>query len=147
MVVDPTYDDVRTFIRFHLRPYFAQLKFLPGDRERMIVRTISAPITQTDESTSEESLSELQSVTLDGVELMRDLDDHTGDPWARLLRRSKLSQEDIKAKISEDLAIPKWALFNEFAPPIPGDTQLVVPEGLELHPKLALEVANQQAQV
>lgn len=147
LVADPANDDARTFILFHLYNYRAWLKFLPGDREQRTVQVVSTPVVQQDTPPPRLPVRELQSVTLDGIELIRDLADQANAQLAGLLGQSKLSQESLKSNISKDLAIPKWVLFSQFDPPVTGGTQFVVPEGKELHPKLALDVADQSAQV
>ena len=140
-----SYEDARKFILFHLHQHRQRLKFVPGDRDQMTLRIVSVPYVQQDEGSSRSPTQELHSVTLNGVELMRDVADQADDSWARLLAHSKMRQETLRAVISEELAIPKWALTNHFEPPVPGDAQFVVPEGRELHPKVALEFAGDAA--
>ena len=146
LVADHAYEDVRAFILFHLHNHRQRLKFMPGDRNQMALCIVSVPIEQQDGDTPRGATHELRSVTLDGVELMRDLAPPADDAWARLLARSKMRQETVRAVASEELAIPRWALTNHFDPPVPGDVQFVVPKGRELHPRLALEVPGPAAQ-
>lgn len=141
LVADPAYDDARTFILFNLQDYRERLKFLPGDRGPFVVRVVSVPVRAQDDNPLQGAVRELQSMTLDSVELIRAIDETAG-----LFGQSKLSQGRLMAQISEELAIPKWALNKHFEPPVTSDTQFVVPEGRELHPKLALEAAGLHSQ-
>lgn len=136
LVEEPAYDDVRTFILNCLQNYHARLRFLPGDVEKKTVRIVS--VKQQDENVLRQSVRALHSVTLDGVELIRDLPE-ADDALARVFGQHELSEERLRAKIAEDLAIPKWALINHYEPPVPGNALFVVPKERELHPKLALQ--------
>lgn len=142
LVAEHAYENTCNFIQFHLQDYRAQIKFLPGEREKRTVRIVSVPIEQQEENATRQPVYELQSVTLDGVELMRDLSEQAVISVPRWLSQSKLSQKRLTAEISEDLAIPKWALTYVFDPQVPGGAQLVVPEGREIHTKLALDGAS-----
>lgn len=137
------YADVRDFILFQLREHRAQLKFLPGERDSKVIRITSAAVAAP--ADGEESLlgtppptHEVRSVILDGIELMRDVVESQESAWQRMFRRAKLSPERMREKISEDLAIPKWALTIETQPPIRIDLELAFPEGREFYPKQAL---------
>lgn len=143
VVADETYSDVRDFILFQIREHRAQLKFLPGERENKVVHitSVAAAAPAYDEELlrgSPPPTHEVRSVTLDGVELMRDAVDAQEDNWLRMIRRAKSSPDRIRERISEDLAIPKWALSIETQPPIRTDLGLAFPEGRELYPKQAL---------
>lgn len=139
VVTDAAYADALEFITFHLRDQRARLKFMPGEREPKTIHIVSAPIAEAGEGAVEGRTHELRSVILDGVELIRDIPEEGGDAWERMLDRSKFSQERIRAKVSEDLAIPRWALTNHFDPPVRGDAEFIVPEGRKLDPQLALQ--------
>lgn len=146
LVTEDAYAEALEFIQFHLWNHRAQLKFLPGDRDRKIVHIVSAPPAPTAQNAApaaSKALSvladELRSVVLDGVELMRDVVDPEEDEWQRLLQGGKLSPERIREKVSEELAIPKWALALETEPPIRADRELALPAGREFHPKQALQ--------
>lgn len=143
VVADETYADVRDFILFQIREHRAQLKFLPGERDIKVIHITS--VAAAAPADGEEPLRgspppthEVRSVTLDGVELMRDAVDAQEDAWLGMIRRAKLSPDRIREKISEDLAIPKWALTIETQPPITTDLGLAFPEGREFYPKQAL---------
>jgi hypothetical protein len=146
LVTEDTYAEALEFILFHLWNHRAQLKFLPGDRDRKTVHIASAPAAPHAQNAAQdipEAISapadELRSVVLDGVELMRDVVDPREDAWQRMLQRAKLSPERIREKISEELAIPKWALALETQPPIRADRELAFPAGREFHPRQALQ--------
>lgn len=143
VVAEEIYTDVRQFILFHLRERRAQLKFLPGGRDAKVIRIQSAAaVAPTDDQEPLRGLfsptHEVRSVILDGIELMRDEVDAEEPAWERMFRRTKLSPDRIREKISEDLAIPKWALTIETEPPIRTDLELAYPAGREFFPKQAL---------
>lgn len=142
LVAEEIYADVREFILFHLREHRGQLKFLPGERDSKVIRIESAAAAPADDQEPLRGPSppthEVRSVILDGIELMRDEVDAEEAAWERMIRRTKLSPDRIREKISEDLAIPKWALTIETQPPIRTDLELACPEGREFYPKQAL---------
>ncbi len=145
VVADEIYADVRDFTLFQMREHRAQLKFLPGERDSKVIRiTSAATAAPADDQEPLRGPStpthEVRSVTLDGIELMRDVVDDQEAAWPRMIRRAKLSPDRIREKISEDLAIPKWALTIETEPPIRTDLELAFPEGREFYPKQALAV-------
>jgi predicted nucleic acid-binding protein len=140
-----SYELARKFILFHLYQHRQRLKFLPGDHDPMTLRIVSNIVVESDEDSSRHPTHALHSVTLNGVELMRDLTDKADVAYARLLAQSKMRWDTLTEVVSEELAIPKWALTNHFEPPTRPDSQFVVPEGRELHPKLALETGSTTA--
>ena len=71
---------------------------------------------------------------------MRDVVDVEADALQRMFRRAKLSPEAIRDKISDRLAIPKWALLVETEPQVRADVDLALPDDRELHPELALHI-------
>lgn len=136
--------DALEFITFHLFPYRDRLKFLPGNTGRTAIRIITAPIDPADigepQSPGEEQgapIAQVQSVLLGGQELMRDVANEHENSWNRLLG-SKLSPERIRQRISDELAIPNWALTLDTQPPTQADSELTVPDGKEFDPSLAL---------
>lgn len=141
LVVSSGYDEVRTFILFHLDEYRHHMKFMPGDSNPIPLSIVSAQIDRLDEEEPRGATHELRSVTLDGIELMRHISNQADDAWERMLGRSKMRRDAIRSLISEELAIPRWALSNNFDPQVPEEAQFVVPAGWEIHPKLALPVA------
>ncbi|SCC93554.1 conserved hypothetical protein [Thiomonas sp. X19] len=143
LAAEPVYDDARNFIRFQLNRYRARLKFLPGSREPLIVRIQSVPIDQHDEGTFPEPVNRLESVTLDDVELMCDRDEPTTRSPFQTSSSSLLSQGSIKAQISRELAIPKWALNCRFEPSLPAGVKLILPDGRDFDPRRALDVPGQ----
>jgi len=138
IVTDPVYEEALEFIRFYLLDHRARLKFQPGERKSKTIHITSVPVAPATEEAANVRLQELRSVTLDGVELLREINVEGRDAWKRMLERTKLTQERIRAKVSEELAIPRWALTNNFHPPVRGDAEFVVPEGQELDPSVAL---------
>lgn len=143
VVVDEIYVEVRDFILFQMHGHRTQLKFLPGERANKVIHIASEAAAAPAEG--QEPLRspplprhELRSVVLDGVELMRDAVDAQEAAWQHMIRRAKLSPDRIRERISEVLAIPKWALTIETQPPIRTDLELAFPEGREFYPKQAL---------
>lgn len=143
VVADEIYAEVRDFILFQMRAHQARLKFLPGERDSKVIHIASAAAAAP--ADDQEPLlgpppptHEVRSVILEGIELMRDVVDAQEDAWQHMIRRTKLSPDRIREKISEDLAIPKWALTIETGPPIRTDVELAFPEGREFYPKQAL---------
>lgn len=139
IVADPFYEEALEFISFQLHDYRARLKFQPGERNSKTLQITSEPVPSDPEENPDGQLQELRSVTLDGVELLREINVEARDAWERMLDRTKLTQERIRAKVSEELAIPRWALVNQFHPAVRGDAEFVVPEGRKLDPSLALQ--------
>jgi len=143
VVADEIYADVRDFILFQIREHRAQLKFLPGEQDIKVIHitSVAAAVPADDQEPLRghtPPTHEVRSVILDGIELMRDVADAQDAAWQRMIRRAKLSPDRIREKISEDLAIPKWALTIETQPPIRTDLELAFPEGREFYPKQAL---------
>lgn len=139
VVTEPAYADACTFILFHLHRSRARLNFLPGSHERKTLRIVSEPVVNEDKNDTKVPISKIQSVTLDGTELIRETPNQLDDAWELILGESKISHERLKATVSEDLAIPKWAITIQFDPLVPDNSMLVVPKGLELHAKQALK--------
>jgi len=145
MVTEADFADALAFIRYHLRSYSGCLIFLPGDTARKTIRievalaesvelaaspAVNAPTTP--------SATEVRSIILDNVELLRDVIDEQSNAWHRLLTRRRLSPERIRDRISNELAIPKWALVLETQPHIQSNVDLALPDHKEFEPKLAL---------
>ena len=134
------------FITYHLRNHRDRLAFMPGDRTRKLIHVVSVPslppaadTLQPSEGSPARPTKEVCSVMLNGVELMRESADEEPDAWLRLIRTERISPERIKNQISDELAIPKWALTIECEPPISTNVALAIPEGREIHPTLALQ--------
>ena len=139
--------DVLEFINYYLRNHRDRLAFMPGDRTRKLIHVVSAPLAppalgtlQPCEGAPVPPTNEVRSVLLNGVELMRESTDEEPGAWLHMIRRGKVSPERIRNQISDELAIPKWALTIECEPPISTDVALAMPEGREIHPELALQV-------
>ncbi|EKG33933.1 PIN-like domain-containing protein [Pseudomonas avellanae] len=138
LVTKQEYSDVVVFILSKLEPHVGRLKFLPGEVARKHVVITSTPVERAEGEDSEE-ISELNSVTLDGVELMDDIPEPQGDGlWRHLLHTRTLYINRIRERISEELAIPKWALEIETAPPIASDRKLLIPGNRAFEPKQIL---------
>lgn len=143
VVADEIYADVRDFILFQIREHRAQLKFLPGERDSKVIRiALAAAVAPADNQAllrgPPPPTHEVRSVILGGIELMRDVVNDQQAAWPRMIQRAKLSPDRIREKISEDLAIPKWALTIDIQPLIRTNLDLALPEGRELYPKQAL---------
>lgn len=138
------FSDALEFITYHLRNHGARLTFMPGDRTRNLIHidSVSVPLPADDAPPpfGAPPTHEIRSVALNGVELMRDTVDGEPNAWSRMIRVRTVSPERIRDQISDELAIPKWALTIESNPPIPADVDLAIPENRELHPELALQV-------
>jgi len=141
--------DVLEFINYHLRNHRDRLAFMPGDRTRKLIRVVSAPLLPSEVNTLQpfEGLkapptNEVRSVLLDGVELMRESAAGELDAYLRVNLWEKFSPEHIRNQISDELAIPKWALTIECEPPISADVALAMPENREIHPELALQAPD-----
>lgn len=141
------YADVMEFINYHLHNYKDRLAFMPGDQTQKLIRVVWTPLPQSAVDTlqpfeGEPALqtNEVRSISLDGVELMRESDVEEPNAWTRMILREKVSPERIREQISDELAIPKWALTIECQPPIDENFVLTMPEGQEIHPELVLQV-------
>lgn len=140
LVADSGYEDARIFILFHLHDRRHLLKFMPGDNHPMKFGVMSTLVSRQEDDLPGGETYELRSITLEGVELMRPVAQQAADTWP-LLPRSKNSLDILRGKVSEVLAIPRWSLTNQLDPAVPLDAQFVMPEGLELYPRLALQPA------
>lgn len=145
----PEFADVLEFINHQLRDHRDRLAFMPGDEIRKLIRITSAPLPlpatdapQHFEGTLSLPTHEIRSVLLDGVELMRASNDEEPNTWRRMFRTAKVSPEHLRDQISDELAIPKWALTIETDPPISTDVDLAIAVGFEIMPKLALQPFN-----
>lgn len=134
--------NVLEFISYHLRNHMNRLAFIPGDRARKLIHVVSTPLPppavdapQPFEGALVLPTHEVRSVMLDGVELMRESTDGEPNAWLRMTLRANVSPERIRDQISDELAIPKWALTIETEPPISTDVDLVISEGHEIHPR------------
>lgn len=142
VVANETYASVRNFIHSELREYQEQLIFLPGEQDKKLIRITVVATAPADVQEPLLGLAtptyKLQSVTLGGVELLINKADAAEADWLFMSRWSKLSPDRIREMISEDLAIPKWALIIETQPTISNDLSLAFPEGRQFDPKQAL---------
>lgn len=153
VVTKPEFADALQFIIFHLHPQRGRLKFQPGDTGRLAIRIVSVPLAAQPAAETEPSLTfserapthELQSVLLDGAELLRDVVGEEENEWYRLLSGNRLSAERIRERVSDDLAIPKWALTLDLQPLVKVNEELAVPEGKDFDPRLAIEALPRPA--
>lgn len=135
LVTKQKYTDVVVFIRSKLEPHIGRLKFLPGETASKRVVILSTPIARA-EGEDDENVSELNSVTLDDIELMEEIPEpQGGGQWEHLFRTQTLYINRIREQISEELAIPKWALEIEAAPPIENNRKLLIPGNRAFDPK------------
>ncbi len=141
------YADVLAFINYHLRNHRDHLAFMPGDSARKVIQIFSTPlppaedVTSLLEGTPALPTHELRSVQLDGTELLYASDERDIDSWTRMARMPRVSPERIRDRISDELAIPKWALTIETQPSISADVYLAMPEDHEIQPRLALQAS------
>lgn len=142
LIVKEEFADVIEFINYHLRSHMKQLVFKPGDLTQKVIQVTSAPVNSDatpPEGVDPEPLAyEVSSIKLDGVELLRLAPAEEPDPFFGMRRRSQISLERIRDQISDELAIPKWALTIDCNPQITLNDNLVMPAERELDTKLAL---------
>lgn len=146
VVTQEEFSDALNFIQYHLRSHTDRLVFMPGDQTRKLIQIILRPLPppKAEAHPFFKNLPDHQvnSVLLDGVELMRRSAEVEMDDWSRMAQRASVSPERIRDRVSDELAIPKWALTIETVPPISADINLAMPEGFELNPELAVERAD-----
>lgn len=114
-VVNEEYETVRKFILHHLQPHNNRLKFLPGDSSPHLLTITSTQIQPEELQPTNSFFSvrthyELQSVQLDGIELMQETDP-ASIPW-----QSTFTSDSITGQISSTLGIPTWAIRCLFEP-------------------------------
>lgn len=143
VVTNEEFADVLEFINYHLRNYRDRLAFIPGDQAHKLIHIVSVPLPPPEAEAhpllKAPPAHEVNSVLLDGVELMHESAERELNAWSRMARRANCSPERIRDRVSDELAIPKWALTIETSPPINADVDLAMPESFELQPKLALQ--------
>lgn len=138
LVARPQFSDVVEFILSKLEPYEARLRFLPGDIARKILRIISTPVERAAEAEADE-VNQLDSITLDGVELMQDIAEQPKvGMWGHLVYSRTLYVNRIRERVSEELGIPKWALDVDTIPPVVSDRKLLIPANRNFDPKQIL---------
>lgn len=144
VITQPNFADALAFITHHLHPHRTRLKFFPGDTDRKIICITSRPIAlvavDAKQGTTEFApplASEVRSILFEGVELLRDIVADDQNKWQDYPRR-KISPERIKERISDDLAIPEWALKLDMQPQVEEDVQLALPNSKVFDPKLML---------
>jgi hypothetical protein len=76
---------------------------------------------------------------LDGVELLCDVDASTDDDWLAHFIVGKFNLEELRAKLSEEFAIPKWAFSFSMEPTIPSNVKFFIPQGKNLLPQRLLQ--------
>lgn len=128
---------VRDFIRAKLEPHRRQLLFAPGDTTRFPLCFVSAPDVLKDGKDDETPLHALHSLTLGNIELVRYVVVDETDAWARMLHRRKLTADDVVQIVSRSLAIPRWAIQREFAPPVRPDVIFLIEENQEIFAEAA----------
>lgn len=112
---------------------------MPGNREQTIIHIVSATTESDEVNVSTNALYEFKSVTLDGIDLLITLtDDNEVSDWTHSTPGSKLSIQSLRERVSEDPAIPKWALTTEFNPPVRAAARFIVLEWRAFYPSVAL---------
>jgi len=134
VVTQPDFVDALAFITHHLHPHRASMKFFPGDTERKTIHITSTPptpVARDAEPTITELASpapEVLSILFEGKELLNDIVPGIQNMRQAYLKR-KISPEFIKERISDDLAIPSWALKLDTQPQVERDVALAIPDG------------------
>ena len=145
VVVNQNYSDVTEFMKCKLRDHRERLTFMPGDSTIKVIQIIAAPLKPEDDTPSilddQPSLPthEIQSVQLDGVELLSVTTEGDQRPWMGVYGSKFFSPDRIRDRISDDLAIPKWALQIKTEPPMSSAVFLAVPENHGIKTTLALK--------
>ncbi|WP_076415588.1 PIN-like domain-containing protein [Shewanella sp. UCD-KL12] len=125
LITEEPYLEAKTFIRSHLHAHRERLLFIPGDTEMKKVEIVTEPA----ENEQGEPTLILQSVLLDGTELIIDGVDYFAETTFDL--------GEVRLTISEAFAIPKWALTCELKPKPPYVAKFELPEGKLLKPEQA----------
>lgn len=128
VVAMESFAKVRDFILAKLEPHRQQLLFAPGDATRFSLRFVSAPPVLEEGNDDKTPVHALLSLTLNNMELVRDVVVDETDAWARMLHRRRLATEDVVEMVSRSLAIPRWAIQREFEPPVRPDAVFFIAE-------------------
>ncbi|UCV12083.1 hypothetical protein KI614_02240 [Dechloromonas denitrificans] len=124
VVAQEAYVEVKDFIRFHLMAHQNRLMFLPGDVGRIALQYFSESIP---EASDEEKIRVLQSLQIEGRELLVEVEAETPSVWGGYLPQ-KFTPDDVVQDISRTLAIPRWAIASEYSPGVRPDVIFVIPE-------------------
>lgn len=128
LVESPEFTDVRTFIRAYLEKKGSRLRFLPGDSQVVPLRLTSINSSSGD---SNERRHELQSVTVDGIELMKGVPEGPRQPSFSIGGdRREWTVRALAERVSHAFVIPMTAIERQFVPHgVRPDNTFVVPDG------------------
>lgn len=135
------YSDVAEFMNYHLRNHREHLAFIPGDSANKVIRITSTPLEPAGDAPQPQDgvpNKEIRSVQLDGVELLSVHAEGDRAAGVRRFGHKFITADNIRDRLSDSLAIPKWALTIETEPAISADEYLAIPEGHGIQPSLAL---------
>ena len=133
-VVAEQFSDVCDFILGHLHDHRTRLRFLPGNKGPVTLRLTSGPVSAEIVSPDDNRWRELRSAQIYGVELIGDREDSTD----RRYGIQEFTTDTLVEEISRIIAIPRWAINQEFDPEVNPDVVFMLPEGRMLHVKAAL---------
>ncbi len=141
IVVKPEFGAVGQFIRFHLGNARARTMFMPGDQGIRTVHITTSLVTAEEAGPGKGPIHALDSVVLDQAELMRNIREDEKGMWWPTFGSLPVRLHQLKEKISEDLAIPRWAIATQFKSDMPTDVRFLVPDGRKLDARLAIRAA------
>ncbi|WP_250462428.1 PIN-like domain-containing protein [Caballeronia sp. GAFFF2] len=107
------YSSARDFIRHKLAQSNARWTYMPGEETPRVLNLVWTP-SPADSATREEVVGLLQSVQLDGNELLVDDEPADDDIWGIGKRFSTI--DEIVLDISSGSLIPKWAITRHVEP-------------------------------
>jgi hypothetical protein len=141
------YMQVRQFIQSKLVAADATLQFIPGEKRELPLLFRSTEVARASEADQADEVASdqgkvrmLDSVMLDGTELIADKAAEQEDPWGGFRRRYTV--DEVAAEVSTELLIPKWALKRTFDPSVRPDVHFRLPRDKWLRVKRA--GSNQQ---
>lgn len=134
LVVDTAYGDALEFIRAYLEAFRDRLVFLPGDSKNFRLQLFSTLNTTTEEA-DEAPAHELTSILLNSSELLHVVGE-SGNKWTTMLRRKRISAEEIAELVSDKLAVPRWAITVESQPLLAEHVELAIPVDREIRPTM-----------
>jgi hypothetical protein len=127
------YPHVRQFIQERLVAANAKLRYLPGEKHDLTLLFRSSEISKAGEAlevdeitTDGDKVRLLDSVKLEGVELIADQSILQEGPWGGFTRSYTVAE--IVSEVSTALLIPRWALKRMFDPAVRPDVHFRLPE-------------------
>lgn len=133
VVVGDDYQEVLEFMRQHLAPHSDQMSFVPGDTQEFILRIQSEAIVEVENPPPHKEKRMATSVLFSDIELLVDLPQ--GDPgW---LSMTSFTVDSLVKQLSEQLAVPRWAIQRHFEPAVTTRVSFEVPAGKHIELKNA----------